>query len=71
MTPENVQTVYVVIDVLAMLLPLVVFGAGIGGIFTGGASAAGTRFWCAVYAVSVAWLVLRFLSVYKGLGVVA
>lgn len=65
MSPENQQIVYTVIDVLALLLPALLFGYAACGIFTAGARAVATPPWCVLWVLSCAWLALR------GFGVVA
>lgn len=59
MTPENQQTVYTVLDCLALLLTGTVAGFALVGIFVGNAHANATRFWCLVWVLSCAWLALR------------
>jgi hypothetical protein len=63
MTPENQQTVYTVLDVLAALPVLAIFLYMIGGMFTGVVNATLTRPWSFIGIFSIAWLTLRAFEV--------
>lgn len=65
MSPSNTQTVYTVLDVLALILPALLAATAAAGIFAGGARASGGGLLCAIFATSMTWLTLR------GFGVIA
>lgn len=63
MTPASQQTVYTVLDCLALLFAGTLAGFTVAGIFTGALRVTATRFWCLVAVLVVAWLALRGFQV--------